>query len=161
MGSGGSDSLWSSGKRVLAERAPWQFCFAKLRVVALAGIRFAIPGKVPGNAKSQQTEIRSLDAFWVLPREHLRLCLVAQTHQSLLSNVAFQRYLACYDRRQFAKQTAGSSAHGRRHSAVRNANCLSAAEQHDMLGYMVKPHGQLVQVSSTPYNAYTPCLSTS
>src|SRR5690606_16385167 len=27
--------------------------------------------------------------------------------------------------------------------------------------YMVKPHGQLVQVSSTPHNAYTPCLSTS
>ena len=26
---------------------------------------------------------------------------------------------------------------------------------------MVKPHGQLVQVSSTPHNAYTPCLSTS
>ena len=25
---------------------------------------------------------------------------------------------------------------------------------------MVKPHGQLVQVSSTPHNAYTPCLST-
>ena len=29
------------------------------------------------------------------------------------------------------------------------------------LGYMVKPHGQLVQVSSTPHSAYTPCLSTS
>lgn len=27
--------------------------------------------------------------------------------------------------------------------------------------YMVKPHGQLVQVSSTPHSAYTPCLSTS
>jgi hypothetical protein len=27
--------------------------------------------------------------------------------------------------------------------------------------YMVKPHGQLVQVSLTPYNASTPCLSTS
>ena len=26
---------------------------------------------------------------------------------------------------------------------------------------MVKPHGQLVQVSLTPYNASTPCLSTS
>ena len=25
---------------------------------------------------------------------------------------------------------------------------------------MVKPHGQLVQVSSTPHSAYTPCLST-
>ena len=25
---------------------------------------------------------------------------------------------------------------------------------------MVKPHGLLVQVSSTPHNAYTPCLST-
>ena len=25
---------------------------------------------------------------------------------------------------------------------------------------MVKSHGQLVQVSSTPHNAYTPCLST-
>ncbi len=25
---------------------------------------------------------------------------------------------------------------------------------------MVKPHGRLVQVSSTPHNAYTPCLST-
>ena len=31
----------------------------------------------------------------------------------------------------------------------------------DTLGYMVKPHGQLVLVSSTPYNAYTPSLSTS
>ena len=29
------------------------------------------------------------------------------------------------------------------------------------LDYMVKPHGQLVQVSSTPHSAYTPCLSTS
>ena len=29
------------------------------------------------------------------------------------------------------------------------------------LDYMVKPHGQLVLVSSTPYNAYTPSLSTS
>ncbi len=27
--------------------------------------------------------------------------------------------------------------------------------------YMVKPHGQLVLVSSTPHNAYTPSLSTS
>lgn len=27
-------------------------------------------------------------------------------------------------------------------------------------GYMVKPHGQLVLVSSTPHNAYTPSLST-
>ena len=27
--------------------------------------------------------------------------------------------------------------------------------------YMVKPHEQLVLVSSTPYNAYTPSLSTS
>src|SRR5690554_3828018 len=26
--------------------------------------------------------------------------------------------------------------------------------------YMVKPHGQLVLVSSTPHNAYTPSLST-
>ena len=26
--------------------------------------------------------------------------------------------------------------------------------------YMVKPHGQLVSVSSTPHNAYTPDLST-
>lgn len=33
---------------------------------------------------------------------------------------------------------------------------------HKLLGcYMVKPHGQLVQVSSTPHSAYTPCLSTS
>nr|ADI16574.1 hypothetical protein [uncultured gamma proteobacterium HF0010_01E20] len=31
----------------------------------------------------------------------------------------------------------------------------------NILDYMVKPHGQLVQVSSTPHNAYTPCLSTS
>ena len=29
------------------------------------------------------------------------------------------------------------------------------------LDYMVKPHGQLVLVSSTPHNAYTPSLSTS
>ena len=29
------------------------------------------------------------------------------------------------------------------------------------LGYMVKPHGQLVRVSSTPHNAYTSRLSTS
>ena len=28
-------------------------------------------------------------------------------------------------------------------------------------GCMVKPHESLVQVSSTPHNAYTPCLSTS
>jgi len=27
--------------------------------------------------------------------------------------------------------------------------------------YMVKPHGQLVWVSSTPHSAYTPHLSTS
>jgi len=27
--------------------------------------------------------------------------------------------------------------------------------------YMVKPHGQLVLVSSTPHSAYTPNLSTS
>jgi hypothetical protein len=26
--------------------------------------------------------------------------------------------------------------------------------------YIVKPHGQLVQVSLTPHNASTPCLST-
>src|SRR5689334_5520317 len=33
---------------------------------------------------------------------------------------------------------------------------------HKLLGcYMVKPHGQLVLVSSTPHSAYTPNLSTS
>ena len=31
----------------------------------------------------------------------------------------------------------------------------------NILDYMVKPHGQLVLVSSTPYSAYTPSLSTS
>ena len=31
----------------------------------------------------------------------------------------------------------------------------------DTLDYMVKPHGQLVLVSSTPHSAYTPSLSTS
>ena len=30
-----------------------------------------------------------------------------------------------------------------------------------MPSYMVKPHGQLVRVSSTSHNAYTPRLSTS
>lgn len=35
-------------------------------------------------------------------------------------------------------------------------------QTHKLFGcYMVKPHGQLVWVSSTPHSAYTPHLSTS
>ena len=41
---------------------------------------------------------------------------------------------------------------------VLHSNCFS---QHNHFCYMVKPHGQLVLVSSTPYNASTPSLSTS
>lgn len=42
-------------------------------------------------------------------------------------------------------------------SVFTTAICLSK-----LLGcYMVKPHGQLVLVSSTPHSAYTPNLSTS
>jgi hypothetical protein len=37
----------------------------------------------------------------------------------------------------------------------------SAVSQPKLIGcYMVKPHGQLVHVSCTPYSASTPCLST-
>ena len=38
----------------------------------------------------------------------------------------------------------------------------SCNQERKLLGcYMVKPHGQLVLVSSTPHSAYTPNLSTS
>lgn len=38
----------------------------------------------------------------------------------------------------------------------------SCVQERKLLGcYMVKPHGQLVLVSSTPHSAYTPNLSTS
>ena len=40
-------------------------------------------------------------------------------------------------------------------------NVLSLSPSKPLGCCMVKPHGQLVQVSSTPHNAYTPCLSTS
>lgn len=41
------------------------------------------------------------------------------------------------------------------------ASQLTYAQPKLLRRYMAKPHGQLVQVSSTPHNAYTPCLSTS
>ena len=43
------------------------------------------------------------------------------------------------------------------HSAITNA----FRDTPNTWGYMVKPHGQLVQVSFTRYRASTPCLSTS
>ncbi len=42
----------------------------------------------------------------------------------------------------------------------RKARCLMRSIANNS-GYMVKPHGQLVLVSSTPHNASTPSLSTS
>ena len=42
------------------------------------------------------------------------------------------------------------------------SGCPSLRKRRKLLGcYMVKPHGQLVLVSSTPHSAYTPNLSTS
>src|SRR5690349_8947591 len=43
------------------------------------------------------------------------------------------------------------------------ASCVRGCPRgaHDAQGYRVKPHGQLVLVSSTHYCAYTPSLSTS
>ena len=44
----------------------------------------------------------------------------------------------------------------------RHRNLVCSLEPYRLLGcYMVKPHGQLVLVSSTPHSAYTPNLSTS
>ena len=42
----------------------------------------------------------------------------------------------------------------------RDRECFACTNQ-DAQGYRVKPHGQLVLVSSTHYCAYTPSLSTS
>ena len=42
----------------------------------------------------------------------------------------------------------------------RSFRLISYSIRSEFWCYMVKPHGQLVQVSSTPHNAYTPCLST-
>lgn len=42
------------------------------------------------------------------------------------------------------------------------SGCSGLESRRKLLGcYMVKPHGQLVLVSSTPHSAYTPNLSTS
>ena len=47
------------------------------------------------------------------------------------------------------------------HSVFTHRN-LAPFQVSKLLGcYMVKPHGQLVLVSSTPHSAYTPNLSTS
>ncbi len=70
----------------------------------------------------------------------------------------------------------GPKCYGRQAKYVNSESCFLLNKEHVLITQsilffqlsptkplrccMVKPHGQLVQVSSTPHNAYTPCLST-
>ncbi len=91
------------------------------------------------------------------PHYHRRYCV------SLLSSAWNQVGPQCYGRQaNFKIRKAASLSNRAIKVSLQTHSRSGISESTKPLGCcMVKPHGQLVQVSSMPRSTYTPCLSTS
>ena len=140
MGSGGSNTLWSSSKSVESKPA---FRLLVPRRVRTQTPQFGLPTVLSFNSRS-----------YSILNNQIRVQVVNPQQQSSFNSRALFLLLSCFLSVSLLRHFVWLSQPNFLPSACASLSLKS------LWRYIVKPHGQLVLVSSTPHNAYTPSLST-